>query len=612
MHRSIRITAGLAVAGLLAGISSAAPSSAVPDAPRAAAAFTPFTQSWSKPVTNGRNISSSSPVVVANGGNPYVIAGDLGGNLRGFRLRDGAVVNGWRSVNAGFEVKAPLSTDGSSVYVPVAQDGKDNLPQYKRYAADGSLQWQSRPGFVGPSSGGFLLSGLALTQVGGKWRGFGGSSGHWVYGIDGATGKQSWSFRNAESTMATPAIANLYGSGSAQVIFSNDKSRGDVAGGKNGGHLRIFTSDGKQICSADQLVDGDTYKSSGYNNSSPAVAEIGGRPLIVFGSTGPVQTGAGGNQIVAYDGACGYRWASAALAGQAAPSPTFADVLGTGTPQVIEMVSIQDSAVGQPNRRYPRVYVLDAATGRTLRDSGMAFRQYGANIGFSPASSVATADVNGDGRQDLFVPGATMVVWDAQTSSVLQAFSTGGAIQNTPVITAEPGGGLRVTWAGYSGNNGNGTSGGFVRSFTSPTGSLGARGWPQFGHDPQLTGLQGALHAPYNQIVEGQTLQVGQSISNVPGGWKATMQTDGNLVITNPSGTPTWSTRTNVAGSKLALRTNGLLEVVTPTGAVVWRGGKAARGVERLVIGADGKLKVYCSTYGGVERTTTTKAVWSS
>src|SRR5690606_23281894 len=106
-----------------------------------------------------------------------------------------------------------------------------------------------------------------------------------------------------------------------------------------------------------------------------------------------------------------------------------------------------------------------------------------------------------------------------------------GALQNTPAITDEPGGGLRVTFAGYSGNNGNGVRGSMIRSYTTTSGSLGERGWPQFGQNSRLTGLQGTINGPYDQILEGQTLRAGQSIKSTAFGYTLTMQTDGNLAI---------------------------------------------------------------------------------
>ncbi len=556
---------------------------------------------WTRTVVAGRSISTSSPVVVENQGNPFVAVGDVGGNLRAYDLDSGAPVPGWGSVNTGFQVRAPLSTDGRNVYVPVAQDGKDRFPQYKRFGPNGALAWSSNPGTAYPASGGFLLSGLSLALVDGAWRGFGGSSGHWFYGVDGGTGAQRWGFRNADSTMATPAVADLYGAGRPQVITSNDTSAED-AGDRHGGILRILTADGKQVCTATQLVSGTTYASSGYNNASPAVAEVGGQPLIVLGSTGPTQTGPGGNQVVAYDAACGLRWASPALAGQAAPSPTFADVLGTGTPQVVQVVAIPDGAA-----RYPRVYVLDAATGRVRADTGSSLRTYGANVAYPSSTSIATADVNGDGAQDLFVPArqGRFLVLDGRTRAVLTTIPTNLATQNTPVITQEPDG-VRVTLAGYA------ASGGIVSSYVITGGALGARGWHRFGADPQLTGLQGSLSGPYNQLIEGQVLRAGGRLRSANGSHTATMQADGNLVLRDAAGTTRWSTGTDRAGSVLTVRPDGELQVIGPDLSLRWRSGATGVGAERLVLGTDGALKIYSGTWSGTRRLNATRSIWSS
>lgn len=277
MKRRLRLPTALLAGGLVISLVSACepdPGSG-PTGP-APAPTSQFSPDWAKPVTDQKNISTTSPVVVANGGSPFVVTGDLGGYLRAFRLSDGAPVAGWSNVKAGNEIKAPLSTDGSNVYVPVGQDGKDSVPQYKKYRSNGTLVWNTNAAATTPPPGsGFLLGGMSLAQVNGQTKAFSGSSGHSFYGFDATSGAQDWQFRNADSTMATPATADLYGSGQPQVILSNDKS-GAPGANQNGGHLRIFSAAGQQICSADQTVRGDTYRSSGYNNSSPAVARSPG------------------------------------------------------------------------------------------------------------------------------------------------------------------------------------------------------------------------------------------------------------------------------------------------------------------------------------------------
>lgn len=471
----------LVIASALASVAGG--SSAGAQAPPRATPAEPvtFTSSWSQRVT-GSAIATSSPVVVANGRKPFVVTGDLGGNLRAFDLTTGAPVSGWGNVSAGYEIRAPLSSDGANVYVPVAQDGPFNVPQFKKFNARGQLVWSTNRGTRYPGPGqGVLLAGMSLVNAGG-WKAIGPSSGQSVYGFNGANGAQLWSFLNADSTMATAALADVRGVGTPQVITSNDRSE-QTSGRRTVGFLRILSLGGRQLCSASQMASGTAYTVEGYNNSSPAVMEVGGKPLIVVGSTGPRQFGAGDNQLLGYNPDCSLRWASAPLAGRIQSAPALADVMGRGTPQIVQLVGIQHGAY-----MYPRLYVLDPATGRTLVDTGNHLWWYEGLIIYPPGTSVVTADVDGDGAQDMIVPAKQLLVISGRTHKVIAEIRLPGPIQNTPIVTEVPGGGIRVTVAGYSG------SGGWISSFTSTSGRLGKNAWTRFANSSRLTGVQGTVN----------------------------------------------------------------------------------------------------------------------
>ncbi len=610
MGQLARRGTGRIAAAVVAAVSLATPLGLVTDAaaqdpvvpePDITAAAVPVRLAWTRPVP--QHVSTSSPVLVSEVASPFVVAGDTAGNLRAFDLQSGAPVAGWGAASTGFVMRAPLSSDGTNVYAPVGQDGKDRYPRYRKYSASGARLWDSNPSTALPAqaTGGFLLSGLSLARVGSAWRGVGGSSGHWVYGVDAANGAKAWEFRNADSTMATPALADLYGTGTPQVVTSNDTSA-EFSHDRHGGILRILTLDGRQICTATQLVSGSTYASSGYNNSSPVVAQIGGEPLIVFGSTGPVQSGAGGNQVVAYDSACRLRWASAPLAAQVQPSPTVADVRGTGGLQVAQVVGVRDGTA-----TYPRVVVLDAATGVVVDDTGTSLRGYGAALAYPPSVQLTTADVDRDGAQDLIVPArqGRFLILDGRTLDVMGEIPTNLVVQNTPVVTEAPDG-VRVTFAGYS------STGGVVSSYVLEDAELGARGWTSFGGSPQLTGVQGQVAPAGDQLLEGDSLASGAVLRARSGGATATMQTDGNLVLRRGDGSVRWQSGTSVPGSTLTLGTDGLLVVTAPGGTRVWTSGRLGFGTERLVLGSDGVLKVWTGFWTATRRLTTTTAVWSS
>jgi hypothetical protein len=566
-----------------------------------------FRQAWTH--TAGGFIAESSPVVVNNGGNPFVVAGGNSGDLRAFDLDTGAVLPGWGQLNAGAgsavkpQVRAPLSSDGTSVYVPVAQDGLDRYPLYRKYSRSGALLWSSNPTTRITATGGFLLSGLTVAWIGSSIRGFGGSSGQWIWGVDASgRGGQLWGVRNADSTMATPAVADLYGSGRPQVITSSDTSA-EFSWDRNGGILRILTYDGKQICTATQLVSGSTYASSGYNNSSPAVAQVNGRPLIVFGSTGPTQYGVGGNQVVGYDAGCGFKWATPDLGGQARTSPTFADVLGTGKPQVLQLISMTRG----DGMRYPRVYVIDPTNGRVLAHTGTSLAPYGSNIAYTQGTSIATADFNSDGAQDMVIPAkeGQFLVLNGRNRAIMATIPTNLVVQNTPVITQDPGG-LRVTFAGYNGN------GGIVSSYTTPGGTLGNNGWPKFGRNAGLTALQGSLSGPYSQMIEGQVLRPGGVLRTQNGAYFAAMQYDGNFVLYSASHAVKFATGTRSPGAYLQLGADGNLVVRGADGSVKWQSGVRGGGFERLVLREDGRLWVYSGTWAASRRLTTSTPIWKA
>ena len=121
--------------------------------------------------------------------------------------------------------------------------------------------------------------------------------------------------------------------------------------------------------------------------------------------------------------------------------------------------------------------------------------------------SVTTADLTNAGYQDVIVPTAGGVyILDGQTGDVVANFDDGSGhyglsglvygFQNAALVTDDPNGTIGITLAGY-----------FALSGTSPdvqgqvqhfevAGSQGGRaaesgGWPQFHHDPQLTGFIG-------------------------------------------------------------------------------------------------------------------------
>ena len=82
-----------------------------------------------------------------------------------------------------------------------------------------------------------------------------------------------------------------------------------------------------------------------------------------------------------------------------------------------------------------------------------------------------------------------VVVLDGKTGAVITTLQADTGFQNSPLITDDPNGTVGITLAGYQ-------AGGSIIYHYEIAGSNGslvneAGAWPQFHHDPQLTGDAG-------------------------------------------------------------------------------------------------------------------------
>ena len=158
-----------------------------------------------------------------------------------------------------------------------------------------------------------------------------------------------------------------------------------------------------------------------------------------------------------------------------ADSPALADVQGNGQLAVVEGTTANT------------IYALNGANGAVI----WAEPTSGQVIG-----SPVTADLTGGGYQDVIVPTSNGIdVFDGRSGSEVATLAPNDGFQNSPLVTDDPDGHIGITGAGYAVVGGNLVS--VITHWeidnTAGTGSAvnehGA--WPQFHHDPQLTGDAG-------------------------------------------------------------------------------------------------------------------------
>ncbi len=401
---------------------------------------------------------------------------------------------GWPASTGGAPVDstpsvAPLAGgDGNdTVFVGTGNASAPHEGGYEAFNPDGSRRWYvavrnpATDHAAGPTSA--VTASLAVGDLQGGPDVVAPSVGQEEYALDAASGAVLAGFPwfSADSGFSTPALADLYGNGNTDIVEGGDQTAGLAYGVDytQGGHVRVLAPTGNEgTDSPTGGLDCEANPNVGVE-SSPAVGDFlaGGATGIVVG-TGTTFQGSDTDKVLAFDTHCRLVW-QAALDGMTESSPALADVEGNGTLAVLEGT---DGGHGGGT-----VYALDAANGSVTWS-----RSVGAVHG-----GVVTADL-GQGYQDVIVASTTGAeVLNGTNGAVVAVLERGVGLQNSPLVTDDPNGTIGITVAGYNGHN-QGEVEHFELAGSSGASVAGTGAWPEFHHDPQLTGdqLAGAARLP--------------------------------------------------------------------------------------------------------------------
>ena len=376
---------------------------------------------------------------------------------------------------------------GSDIYFDAGNAADPCEGGYYAYGPSGALLWNELA--TNPSTD-------PLPDIGVQASPTVGSAGGTPFVVAGSLGQRTdalraadgtplggWPFFSADSVFSTAAVGDLYGTGQDEVVVGGASTAGFAYGKhyRNGGHLRILNDHGGLICAADTNEEVD---------SSPAVGPIlPGGALGIATGTGSFYGASDEDTVKVFDTRCHQVW-SDTLDGTTGGSPALADVQGNGRLAVVEG-TVGSNGAGS-------VWALDAGTGAVI----WKVAAIGEVIG-----SVTTADLSGDGTQDVIVPTtAGLEILDGQTGAELVHVDDGSGnggvgagqvygFQNAPLVTDDPDGAIGITVAGYFAvpDSPDHDVQGMVQHFTV-NGSNGdlvteAGGWPQFHQNAQLTGF---------------------------------------------------------------------------------------------------------------------------
>jgi hypothetical protein len=443
---------------------------------------------WSNTLNDSGNpIVDSSPNVAYLDGQPSVVVGDRAGSVYAFHCANGSGVGGWpRFLGAAIDSSpsvAPINAGGQdSVFVGSGNVAEPTAGGYQAIGPNGGVQWfvqETNPG-TDPTPHNAVTASLTVSSYAGGYGVEAGSVGQNTYALGASNGAMLEGFPwFSDSVFSTAAVADLYADDNNEIISGVESTAGVAYGHTyaNGGRIVIMSSAGNAGTgdpAGGVICEHDTNQN--IEGSSPAVGQFlaGGGVGIAIGDGNLISGASDTNKLFAMNTGCGIAW-SDTLDGATSDSPALADVVGNGQLQVVEGTSANT------------IYVLNGATGAAM---------WSAPTSGAVDGSPVTADLTGGGYQDVIVPTTNGIdIYDGRSGTEVATLASGFGFQSSPLVTDDPDGHIGITGAGYNFTAGGGQ--GVVTHWeiddTPASGStvneVGA--WPQFHHDPQLTGDAG-------------------------------------------------------------------------------------------------------------------------
>ncbi len=448
---------------------------------------------------NTQIVESSPNLATLDSEGTSIVVGSRGnGCVYAYHLNTGTVTPGWpRCTDAGIDSTPavyPVPGGRDDVIVTTGDTPGEDPPVYNEncngdlpactgsiysFGPGGNTNWsRNLPNVFGDATAHppiFASPTIGNTGTGASEIVVGGISQS-LYALNPSSGatEPGWPQQTADTTFATAAIANI--DGKQHIIAASDSTAG-AFNNWNGGSVRSMNANG---------TTNWTAASNEVVTSSPVVANLGSGPVVIYGH-GRYWNGSDDNAVTVDNAATGALEWKAHLDGYTRATPAVANLTGNGQVDVVQ----------------PTWTALGSSTGGAVYAYGPGGNTLWGpkNLGSTITGGVATADL-GNGYQDVIA--ATGLGWyviDGKTGNIYPAnglnvtwpgqTAANLSMSNSPLVVADPSGdGVDVIVAGtYYGGGGDNTQG-FIAAYqvTGGPNSVGSGAWPQFHHDPQLTG----------------------------------------------------------------------------------------------------------------------------